>query len=232
MNLNYNESIEINRESLMKNETGSFSVLVQQNGISIYGTLVFYPETTNSAPGMFDIHYLDKHVAINKHPSGFMKFEHRKPTKGRIIISRFIDRAIRPIISSNRGFQIILRLLNFESGIPHKCALAAASDLLLQANLIEEPVYLHYESMGEFYLAASFYQGHVSMLEGSCDEISKEELAIFLKKGFEKSRRISKSHYSFEKRLEIESSNYSETNSAAIGLTIQLFQKVFKKSIS
>jgi len=72
---------------------GCFSCVANYGQNILLGTLVFSndPKVT-----YFDVNYLDKYVAENTHPSGYMKGEHRKQTKARILISRLIDRSIRP----------------------------------------------------------------------------------------------------------------------------------------
>jgi len=131
------EDINIDRDHfLCVNAPEVFSSVAQFGDAILLGSLI------KTQTNFLEVHYLDKYASDNKHPSGYLKGESRKPLKGRIIISRLIDRSIRPLLDLKEGYQLIIRLLNNDQKIDiSKAAIALAGDLLLQANLIDSPIY-------------------------------------------------------------------------------------------
>lgn len=167
------DDIIIDREHPLVSKNSISAVAIQGNNI-LLGTLVYYDDSSE----MMDIHFLDKYAADNKTPGGFMKLETRRPQKGRTLISRVIDRTFRPIVKK-KGFQIIVRLLNNDRKINKiRSSILLASDLLIQAGLIDSPVYPYYKvwQMNDYFLCLNFYKRKICMVEGSLDSISYDDL--------------------------------------------------------
>ena len=170
----------IRNHPLCSNVPRVFTAVAKEKDCVLIGSLVFY----DSAPsGMFDVHYLDKFVADNRHPSGFIKAETKKPSKLRITTSRLIDRSIRPLIEPGTfDFQIVIRLVNYDhrSSIVRP-AITLASDLLIQAGLIDSHVELHGKSWGPYYLWMSTYKSSVTMMEAALMEMPLTNVVQFLR---------------------------------------------------
>lgn len=216
---------QIDRTSELNNRIeGVYSSTCTHEGNILIGTLVF---NVDPSVNFFDINYLDKYVAEDTHPSGYMKNEHRKQTKNRILISRFIDRAIRPIIETKRGFQIVIRLVNADKKIPaYKAALKLASDLLLQANLISEEIVLSEWSWNDYceFFRVCTYKGGITTIEASLSNKPISDIERLLNE-HDKSFNITKNNYSYKERILRESKNQD----VLLGY-LYIAWRIFKKS--
>ena len=113
------------------------SVTVDIDGTVILATLVASSEPNESDFFPLTVNYNEKTYAAGKIPGGFFKREGR-PTENETLISRLIDRPLRPLFAStyNQEVQIILTLVSLnpevDSEIP---AMIAASAVVKLAGL-------------------------------------------------------------------------------------------------
>ena len=127
----------------MKIETGliakqaNSSVTVDIDGTVILATLVASSEPNERDFFPLTVNYNEKTYAAGKIPGGFFKREGR-PTENETLISRLIDRPLRPLFAStyNQEVQIVLTLVSLnpevDSEIP---AMIAASAVVKLAGL-------------------------------------------------------------------------------------------------
>ncbi len=113
------------------------SVTVEIDGTVILATLVASTEPNTRDFFPLTVNYNEKTYAAGKIPGGFFKREGR-PTEKETLISRLIDRPLRPLFAStyNQEVQIILTLVSLNPEIdPEVPALIAASAVVKLAGL-------------------------------------------------------------------------------------------------
>ena len=138
----YKKIFELGAQSV-KIETGliakqaNSSVTVEIDGTVILATLVASTEPNTRDFFPLTVNYNEKTYAAGKIPGGFFKREGR-PTEKETLISRLIDRPLRPLFAStyNQEVQIILTLVSLNPEIdPEVPALIAASTVVKLAGL-------------------------------------------------------------------------------------------------
>ena len=113
------------------------SVTVEIDGTVILGTLVASSEPNTRDFFPLTVNYNEKSYAAGKIPGSFFKREGR-PSEKETLISRLIDRPLRPLFAStyNQEVQIILTLVSYNPEIdPEVPALIAASTCVKLAGL-------------------------------------------------------------------------------------------------
>ena len=127
----------------VKIETGliakqaSASATVEIDGTVILATLVASSEPNERDFFPLTVNYNEKTYAAGKIPGGFFKREGR-PTERETLISRLIDRPLRPLFAStyNQEVQIVLTLVSLNPEVdPEITALIAASTVVKLAGL-------------------------------------------------------------------------------------------------
>ncbi len=130
-------------EHTVKIETGliakqaNASVTVEIDGTVILGTLVASTEPNTRDFFPLTVNYNEKSYAAGKIPGSFFKREGR-PSEKETLISRLIDRPLRPLFAStyNQEVQIILTLVSYNPEIdPEVPSLIAASTVVKLAGL-------------------------------------------------------------------------------------------------
>ncbi|MCH1416030.1 MAG: polyribonucleotide nucleotidyltransferase, partial [Gammaproteobacteria bacterium] len=130
-------------EQTVKIETGliakqaNASVTVEIDGTVILGTLVASTEPNTRDFFPLTVNYNEKSYAAGKIPGSFFKREGR-PSEKETLISRLIDRPLRPLFAStyNQEVQIILTLVSYNPEIdPEVPSLIAASTVVKLAGL-------------------------------------------------------------------------------------------------
>ncbi|MAQ72771.1 MAG: polyribonucleotide nucleotidyltransferase [Gammaproteobacteria bacterium] len=110
------------------------SVLVDIEGTTVLATLVAADEDSDRDFFPLTVNYNEKTYAAGKIPGGFFKREGR-PSEKEVLISRLIDRPLRPLFESSysREVQIIVTLISLnpdiESEVPALIAASAAVKL-------------------------------------------------------------------------------------------------------
>ena len=119
----------------VKNETGLIakqtdsSVIVDIEGTVILATLVADKKDSDRDFFPLTVNYNEKTYAAGKIPGGFFKREGR-PTEKETLISRLIDRPLRPLFDSayTREVQLIVTLISYNPDVdPEVPALIASS---------------------------------------------------------------------------------------------------------
>ncbi|MCR5014380.1 MAG: polyribonucleotide nucleotidyltransferase [Bacteroidales bacterium] len=150
------------------------------------------------------VDYREKYYATGKFPGGFFKRE-AKPSDYEVLISRLIDRALRPLFPDDYHAETIVQvnLLSAEPGVaPDALAALAASaaisvsDIPFHGPISEVRVALigdeyvinptfeqQEEARLELMVAASMKD--ICMVEGECKEVSEEEMLGALKAAHE-----------------------------------------------
>ena len=130
-------------EQTVKIETGliakqaNASVTVEIDGTVILGTLVASTEPNTRDFFPLTVNYNEKSYAAGKIPGSFFKREGR-PSEKETLISRLIDRPLRPLFAStyNQEVQIVLTLVSYNPEIdPEVPSLIAASTVVKLAGL-------------------------------------------------------------------------------------------------
>jgi polyribonucleotide nucleotidyltransferase len=138
----HKKQFELGRQTV-KIETGliakqaNASVTVEIDGTVILGTLVASTEPNTRDFFPLTVNYNEKSYAAGKIPGSFFKREGR-PSEKETLISRLIDRPLRPLFAStyNQEVQIVLTLVSYNPEIdPEVPALIAASTVVKLAGL-------------------------------------------------------------------------------------------------
>ena len=193
------QEIIINTGRLAKQADGS--VTVQCGNTILLATVVSNQEATPNTDFLpLSVDYKEKYYATGKFPGGFFKREAR-PSDYEVLISRLIDRALRPLFPDDyhAETQVQVTLISGEKDTPPDAfaALAASaaisvSDIPFHGPISEVRVALigdeyvinpNFEQMKEARLelmvAASIKD--ICMVEGECLEVSEEEMLNALK---------------------------------------------------
>ncbi len=129
------QSVKIETGLIAKQANASATVDI--NGTVILATIVASSEPNDRDFFPLTVNYNEKTYAAGKIPGGFFKREGR-PTEKETLISRLIDRPLRPLFAStyNQEVQIILTLVSLNPEIdPEIPALIAASTVVKLAGL-------------------------------------------------------------------------------------------------
>ena len=121
------QSVKI-ETGLIAKQTDS-SVIVDIDGTVILATLVAAKEDSDRDFFPLTVNYNEKTYAAGKIPGGFFKREGR-PTESETLISRLIDRPLRPLFDSSftREVQLIVTLISYNPEVdPEVAALIASS---------------------------------------------------------------------------------------------------------
>jgi polyribonucleotide nucleotidyltransferase len=168
------------------------------------------------------VEYRENYSAIGKIPGGFVKRE-GKPSDREILISRLVDRSIRPLFPSwyRQAIQINISLLSFDLNInPDQFAVLAASSALMicpfvpffdpvsQSRVVkyENKIFATLERNNlEFDLdiIVAGNENSILMVEGESKQISEEELLYAIEIGQKEIKKKCKNQRDFyEKFLE------------------------------
>ena len=121
------QSVKIETGLLAKQSTASVTVDIE--GTVILATLVADKNDSDRDFFPLTVDYIEKTYAAGKIPGGFFKREGR-PSEKETLISRLVDRPLRPLFDSSftREVQLILTLLSYNSDVDAEIpALIAAS---------------------------------------------------------------------------------------------------------
>lgn len=176
------------------------SVLVSAGETIVLTTVVFAKSDTVSADFLpLSVNYREMMSAAGKIPGGFLKRE-SKPTDSEILISRIIDRSVRPLFPKgfNTEVQIISTVLSYDGSYdPSVLAVLGASASLAisglpMSNIIVgtrigyrngKPVFFPKvvdSCLNELDLFVSGAEGGITMMECSSKEIAEEQILQIL----------------------------------------------------
>ncbi len=130
------KSISIETGKLAKQADGS--VVVKMGKTMLLATVVAATEAREDVDFLpLSVDYKEKYASAGKFPGGFFKREAR-PSEYEILISRLIDRALRPLFPSNyhAEIQMLVSLISVEEDVaPDALAALAASAALMVSNI-------------------------------------------------------------------------------------------------
>ena len=128
INLNDGRTIIIETGKLAKQADGA--VVVKMGNTMLLATVVSNKETNEGVDYLpLSVDYREKYAAAGRFPGGFFKREAR-PSDYEILISRLIDRALRPLFPSDyhSDIQVLISLISADKNImPDALAALAAS---------------------------------------------------------------------------------------------------------
>jgi polyribonucleotide nucleotidyltransferase len=114
------------------------AVVVRMGNTMILATVVANEEVKEGVDFLpLTVEYKEKYAATGKFPGGFFKREAR-PSEQEILISRLVDRALRPLFPDNwrSETQVLLSLVSGEKDVaPDALAALAASSALMVSNI-------------------------------------------------------------------------------------------------
>ena len=203
INMPNGQEISINTGRLAKQADGS--AVVRCGNTVLLATVVSAKEAAPETDFLpLSVDYREKYFATGKFPGGFFKRE-AKPSDYEILISRLIDRALRPLFPDDyhAETQVQVTLLSGDKNFPPDAlaALAASSaisvsDIPFHGPISEVRVALFddeyvinpsFEQMEnarlELMVAASMKD--ICMVEGECKEVSEEQMLNALKAAHE-----------------------------------------------
>lgn len=181
------------------------SVVVQCGETAIFASAVMAKKTMED-PGFFplSVHYIEKFYASGKIPGGFLKRE-SKPSNREVLISRIIDRSLRPLFPE--GFrsevQIMPMAISYDkenptntlgvlaasaaltvSDIPFNGPVAAVNVALINDEIIINP---KEEQMigADLNIVVSSNKEGVTMIEGDANLVSEETMINAIEQGHE-----------------------------------------------
>ncbi len=197
--MNDGTSISIETGKLAKQADGS--VVVKAGNTMLLATVVSAQEAKEDVDFMpLSVDYKEKYAATGKFPGGFFKREGR-PSEYEILISRLVDRALRPLFPDNyhAETQVIIQLISGGDDIaPDALAALAASSALAVSDIpfhgpisevrvafindkyVINPSISDMESADlELIVAATFE--NIMMVEGEMKEVSENTMLEAIK---------------------------------------------------
>ncbi len=203
INMPNGQEISINTGRLAKQADGS--AVVRCGNTVLLATVVSAKEAAPETDFLpLSVDYREKYFATGKFPGGFFKRE-AKPSDYEILISRLIDRALRPLFPDDyhAETQVQVTLLSGDKNFPPDAlaALAASSAIsvsdipfhgpisevrvaLIDDEYVINPSFEQMENARlELMVAASMKD--ICMVEGECKELSEEQMLNALKTAHE-----------------------------------------------
>ncbi len=198
-NLGDGREVSIETGRLAKQAAGS--VVVKMGDTMLLATVVVAQEAAESADFFpLTVEYKEKYSATGKFPGGFFKREAR-PSEYEILISRLVDRALRPLFPENfyNEVQVQIMLISGDKNtLPDALAALAASSALMvsgipflgpisevrvarvNGQLMVNPTIQQMDAADlDLMVAAS--KDNIVMVEGEMKEVSEAEMLEALK---------------------------------------------------
>ena len=194
-------SIEWNGQKI-ELETGkiarqaSSAVIVRMGGSTVLCTVTFSKKLKEGIDFFpLSVHYLEKYYAVGRFPGGFIKRE-GKPSDRETLISRLIDRPIRPLFPEDffHEVNVICKVLSYDdnaptdilaiigtaaalkvSEVPFNHLLAAVKVGMINDKLVFNPSLLELEK-SELDMVIAGTSDSVMMIESSAKEIDEKQL--------------------------------------------------------
>lgn len=191
--------IEIETGRLAKQANGS--VVLKMGNTMILATVVAAPEHKEGADFLpLTVDYQEKFASVGRIPGGFLKREARL-SDYEILISRLVDRAIRPLFAEDyhADTQVMLTLISSDENIMPDClvGLAASSAIMLtdlpfngpmsevrvgriDGKLVINPYKSELEN-SDIDMIVAGTMNDINMVEGEMNEISEADMVEALK---------------------------------------------------
>ncbi|MFH0896353.1 MAG: polyribonucleotide nucleotidyltransferase [Bacteroidota bacterium] len=191
--------ISIETGKLAKQADGS--VIVRMGDTMLLATVVSKKEASEGLDYMpLSVDYVEKYAAAGRFPGGFFKREAR-PSEYEILISRLVDRALRPLFPDNfhAETQVIINLISSDRiAMPDALACLAASAALsvsdvpfngpvsevrvarIDGTFVINPDFTNMANADIDLLVAATYD-NITMVEGEMKEVSEADMLEALK---------------------------------------------------
>ena len=192
-------TISIETGRLAKQADGA--VVVKMGDTMLLATAVSADEAGEDVDFMpLSVDYREKYAAAGRFPGGFMKRESR-PSDDEILVSRLVDRALRPLFPSNYHAQtaVMISLISADenvmpdslaglaasaaiqvSNIPFECSISEVRVGRLDGKFIINPSSAQLEKCDIDIMVGASYD-NIMMVEGEMDEVSEEEMLEAIK---------------------------------------------------
>jgi polyribonucleotide nucleotidyltransferase len=217
-----NNTININIETGKLAKQADGSVVVKVGDTMLLATVVAKEEAADNVDFMpLSVDYQEKYAALGRFPGGFFKREAR-PSEYEILISRLIDRALRPMFPDDfhAETQVLVFLISADKETPPDAyaALAASSALMVSDIPFHGPIsevrvaYINKEFIinpsvsqlehAELELVVAATMDDITMVEGEMKEVSEEIMLEALRKAHEAIKIQCKAQIELAKKVE------------------------------
>ncbi len=206
----YNETkkvIKLDDEREVIISTGKFakqadgSVVVRQGDTMLLATVVAAKEVKSDCDFMpLSVEYREKYAAAGRFPGGFLKREAR-PSDSEILVSRLIDRALRPLFPSNFHAEVFVtvNLISADkdiqpdalaglaasaalavSDIPFECPISEVRVARVDGEFVINPTFSQNEKADIDLMVGATYD-NILMVEGEMKEVSEADMLAAIK---------------------------------------------------
>lgn len=193
-----NREISLETGRLAKQADGS--VVLQMDDTMILATVVSDKEPKDMPFLPLTVNYQEQYAAAGRFPGGFIKREGRL-SNHEIVVSRLIDRALRPLFPDNYSneTQVLISLISADKNVmPDSLAGLAASAALtlsdvpfygpmaevrvarIQGELVINP-YVNQLNNADLDIIVAGTESEINMVEGEMEEASEQEMVEALK---------------------------------------------------
>jgi polyribonucleotide nucleotidyltransferase len=211
---NYNETIktlqladgrtiEVSTGKLAKQATGS--VVVKMGSTMLLATVTASKEPKPDVDFLpLSVEYRENYAAVGRFPGGFLKREGR-PSDSEILISRLVDRAIRPLFPDGFHYEVFVNITLISAGkndMPDALAGLAASAAILVSDLpFNGPISevrisrinneyvvnpgLEENKNSDIDIIVAATEDNIMMVEGEMKEVQEADLLEAIKKAHE-----------------------------------------------
>jgi len=206
----YNEVkkvIKLDAEREITISTGKYakqadgSVIVQQGDTMLLATVVAAKDAKDDCDFMpLSVEYREKYAAAGRYPGGFLKREAR-PTDNEILVSRLIDRALRPLFPSNYHAEVFVNVTLISaakdiqpdalaglaasaalavSDIPFECPISEVRVARINGELVINPTFEQNKDADIDLMVGATYD-NILMVEGEMKEVSEADMLEAIK---------------------------------------------------
>ena len=206
----YNEVkkvIRLDEEREITISTGKYakqadgSVIVQQGDTMLLATVVAAKDTKDDCDFMpLSVEYREKYAAAGRYPGGFLKREAR-PSDSEILVSRLIDRALRPLFPSNYHAEVFVNVTLISaakdiqpdalaglaasaalavSDIPFECPISEVRVARVNGQLMINPTFEQNADADIDLIVGATYD-NILMVEGEMKEVSEADMLEAIK---------------------------------------------------
>lgn len=217
--LSGNRQIVIETGKLAKQADGS--VVVRQGDTMLLATVVAAKDAKPDCDFMpLQVDYKEKYAAAGRYPGGFLKREAR-PSDSEILVSRLIDRALRPLFPADYHAEVFVTVTLISAdkdiqpdalaGLAASAALAV-SDIPFEGPISEvrvaridgqfhiNPTFSQMEQVDLDLMVAATYD-NILMVEGEMKEVSEEVMLEAIKFAHEEIKKHCKAQMELSKEL-------------------------------
>ncbi|VWL85280.1 polyribonucleotide nucleotidyltransferase [Oceanivirga miroungae] len=197
------------------------------------------------------VDYIEKMYASGKFPGGFIKRE-AKPSTEEILISRIVDRPIRPLFPDGflNAVHIVINVLSFDgvnmpenmatigaslalgiSDIPFSGPVAGVTVGMIDGKYILNPTKEEQEK-SRIYLSVAGTKDAITMVEASSDEVLEEEMLNAILFGHENIKNICNSQIEIINSFDVKKMEFTKTEiDAEVKSYLDEYKEDIKKAI-